>query len=66
MFRETELTTICLTSNHVEGIIGRVEENSTLPVKNLVVMDEWNFTEEMTQRAEQAGLKIYKLTDVLA
>ena len=63
MFNETELSTIFLTCNHAAGVAKGVQEGKFQFLKNIVIMDEDNFTDEI--RAQCDGVTIYTLSQVI-
>lgn len=63
MFNETELSTVFLTANHVEGIVSRIKAGNVTFLKNLVIMDAWNLTDEL--KAILEGVTYYTLQQVI-
>lgn len=62
-FNETELSTVCLTCQHVEGIVKMIKEGKVPHLKNIIIMDEWNLTPELD--GVLSGVQHYNFTDVL-
>jgi long-chain acyl-CoA synthetase len=63
MFNQTELSTVFLTCNHVEGIAKGIKDGSYTHLKNVVIMDEENFTDEIKALAD--GATVYTLSQVI-
>lgn len=66
MFKETELSTVFLTCNHVAGISDRASKGKLPFLRNLVVMDEWMLNSELEAKVKSAKLKLLKFTEVIA
>ena len=64
MLNETELTTVFLTADHLKVIAEGIKSGSFKFVRNIVVMDAVNFTNELKQLGE--GLNVLTLDDVIA
>lgn len=63
MFNETELSTVFLTCNHVKGISQRIKGGNVQFLKNLVIMDSCNLTDEIKGYLE--GINHYTLEQVI-
>lgn len=63
MFNETELTTVFLTANHVKGVVERIKGGNVQFLKNLVIMDPWNLTDDI--RGLMEGVTNYTLDQVI-
>lgn len=61
MFTDTNLTTLCLTCDHISGIVIAINENRCGKVENLVIMDEENFTMPLKETILNSGKVNYFL-----
>jgi long-chain acyl-CoA synthetase len=62
MFVQTELSSICVSAQHIEGLC----KMSLQFLKNLVILDEWNLTQEHVRMVQSAGFNLHRFTEVLA
>lgn len=67
MFNQTELTTCFLTCSHVAGILKRMAANAVPHLTNIVVMDEWNLTTELTDSVKSnPKITLIKFSDIIS
>ena len=66
MFNQTELTTCALTCTHIKGITEIVATGKTTHLKNLVILDEWNLTDEHRAQIDKAGMKAHTFNQLVA
>lgn len=65
-FDQTKMATCFLTFNHVANILkNKADKKGFEYVKNLVIMDSWNITENFTTTADKAGIRLLTLDQVI-
>lgn len=63
MFKETELETLFLTTDLIEGIVKKYEDGNCPTLKNLVIMNDKNLTEDLKKSIGK--LKWYAFSELL-
>ena len=66
IFENTRMETLCLTSNHLEGIVNLKKAGDIELLKNLIIIDDENPVDaNMVEQAKSAGFNVYTWTDIL-
>ena len=65
MYNQTELSTVFLTANHVVKTANLIKEGKTQFLKNLVVTDAHNLTQEIRDAAAGEGVTLYTFDDII-
>ena len=66
VFENTRMETLCLTANHVEGMIKLKNSGQIDLLKNLIIIDdEEPLDSEILQNAKDAGFNVYNWQDIL-
>lgn len=63
MFDQTELKTCFLTCNHAGALVERIASEKLTHLKHLVIMDEWNLTDELREKLNQ--IKWYTISQII-
>jgi len=65
MFNETELSTVFLTVNHAKAVAAGIKEGRFEYLRNIVIMDEQNWTEELKAECAGENVTTYTLAEVI-
>ena len=66
VFENTLMETLCLTANHVEGMLKLKQEGKIDSLKNFIIIDDdeaWD--ESFVQRGQEVGITVYRWTDII-
>lgn len=64
-FENTRMSTLCLTSTHMDNMI-KFKASGDLPhLQNLILIDDENFNAESKEAAEKAGLKFFLWKEII-
>ena len=64
-FTNTNMETLCLTTNHYENMLQVKASGQIETLKNLIIIDEENFTETMQKQGEEVGLNVYMFSEIM-
>ena len=65
VFENTQMESLCLTMNHLDGMLKMKEAGKIPSLQNFIIIDEENWSEEFTGRGDALGVKIYKWSDIV-
>ena len=67
IFENTKMETLCLTSNHLEGMIKLKNSGDIELLKNLVIIDDEDpIDSSLVEQAKAAGFNVYTWSDVIS